>query len=51
MIEVTRDHKSNNVCIITKTDAEGFHQQLAVTFDELLELDSNIKRIKEKILF
>ena len=37
MIEITKDKKSPT-WIITKTDAEGFHHQLSLTKDELVEL-------------
>ena len=36
-IDLKRDGKSA-MWIITRTDAEGFHRQLTLTRDELLEL-------------
>ena len=37
MIEISKDGKSPT-WIITKTDSEGFHHQINVTKEELLEL-------------
>ena len=37
MIEITKDKKSPT-WIITKTDNEGFHRQMNVTFNEMNEL-------------
>lgn len=37
MIDIKKDRKSPT-WIITKSDAEGFHRQLAVTEDEMDEL-------------
>lgn len=38
MISIERDAKAWNVFIISKTDSEGFHHQLALTNDEMHEL-------------
>ena len=37
MVELTKDKKSPAL-IITKTDEEGFHQQMSLTEDEMREL-------------
>jgi hypothetical protein len=37
MIELTKDKKSST-WIITKTDNEGFHRQISLTNEELVEL-------------
>ena len=37
MIDLKRDRKSA-MWIVTRTDTEGFHRQLMLTRDELLEL-------------
>lgn len=37
MIDINDDHKSD-CFIITKTDTEGYHRQIAVTTDELIQL-------------
>ena len=37
MVDLKRDGKSS-MWIVTRTDAEGFHRQLTLTRDELLEL-------------
>lgn len=39
MVTIKRDSKANGcVWIITKTDNEGFHHQLALTNDDMREL-------------
>lgn len=43
MIEINKDSKSKT-WIITKTDSEGFHHQINVTKEELLQLGENIFR-------
>ena len=40
MIEISKDSKSQTL-VITKTDNEGFHSQLHVTRQELIELIRN----------
>lgn len=45
MIEITKDKKSNDIWIITRTDNEGFHRQLAVTKNELKELVIDISKV------
>lgn len=37
MIELTKDKKSST-WIVTKTDSEGFHRQINLTDEELIEL-------------
>lgn len=49
MIDVQKDKKSPT-WILTKTDKEGFHKQLHLDFDEMLELNSQIARIVGKVL-
>ena len=39
MVEINKDKKSDTW--ITKTDSEGFHRQLNVTSEELIELIRN----------
>lgn len=38
MVELKRDKKARECWIITTTDSEGFHRQLAITFDDLREV-------------
>lgn len=45
MISIERDPKAWNVFIISKTDSEGFHHQLALTNDEILELVTAMKNV------
>ena len=49
MVEIQKDKKSPT-WILTKTDKEGFHHQLNLDFDEMLELNSQIARIVGKVL-
>ena len=48
MVEVQKDKKSPT-WIFTKTDKEGFHHQLNLDFDEMLELNGQIVRILDNI--
>ena len=32
------DKKAHNVWLVTVTDSEGFHRQLAITYDDMREL-------------
>ena len=34
-IEINKDKNSRQVWVVTKTNSEGFHQQIALTEDEL----------------
>lgn len=45
MISIERDQKAWNVFIISKTDSEGFHHQLALTNDEIHELVTAMKNV------
>ena len=45
MISIERDSKAWNVFIISKTDSEGFHHQLALTNDEIQELVTAMKNV------
>ena len=45
MISIERDAKAWNVFIISKTDSEGFHHQLALTFDDMRELVTAMKNV------
>ena len=38
MITLKRDKKAHDNLLITVTDSEGFHRQLAITFDDMREL-------------
>ena len=38
MVELKRDRKSHNVWLITTTDSEGFHRQLAISHDDMADL-------------
>lgn len=38
MVELSKDRKAHEVWVITKTDSEGFHRQLCLTFDEMTDL-------------
>ena len=38
MVTLKRDKKARDMWLITTTDSEGFHRQLAITFDDLREL-------------
>jgi hypothetical protein len=44
MIEITKDKKSPTY-IITKTDSEGFHHQINVTPEEVLDLHLKISQL------
>ena len=45
MISIERDPKAWNVFIISKTDSEGFHHQLALTNDEITALMTAMKNV------
>jgi hypothetical protein len=38
MVTLKRDRKAKDCWLITTTDREGFHRQLAITFDDMREL-------------
>ena len=38
MVELKRDKKARDCWLITTTDREGFHRQLAITSDDMREL-------------
>ena len=42
MISIARDRKSATY-IITKTDGEGYHRQMNVTEEEIMELAAMLK--------
>ena len=37
-VTLKRDKKAKDCWLITTTDSEGFHRQLAITFDDMTEL-------------
>ena len=37
-VTMKRDRKAKDIWLITVTDSEGFHSQLAITFDDMREL-------------
>lgn len=37
-VTLKRDRKAHDCWLITTTDREGFHRQLAITFDDMREL-------------
>ena len=38
MVKLKRDKKAHDIWLITVTDSEGFHLQLAITYDDMREL-------------
>ena len=38
MVTLKRDKKAHDIWLITTTDNEGFHRQLAITNDDMREL-------------
>ena len=38
MVDLKRDNKAHEIWLITVTDSEGFHRQLAITYDDMREL-------------
>lgn len=44
MIEINKDKKSST-WILTRTDSEGFHRQINMTKEELLDLYSTLLKI------
>ena len=38
MVTLKRDKKAHDTCLVTVTDSEGFHRQLAITYDDMREL-------------
>ena len=37
-VTLKRDRKAKDCWLVTTTDSEGFHRQLAITFDDMREL-------------
>ena len=37
-VTIKHDRKAKDIWLITVTDAEGFHRQLPITFDDMREL-------------
>ena len=44
MVDIKKD-KKGNTWILTKIDNEGFHKQLNLTFDDMVQLKKIIKNI------
>ena len=38
IVELKRDRKAHNICLITTTDSEGFHRQLPISHDDMTDL-------------
>ena len=38
MVTLKKDKKARDIWLVTVTDDEGFHRQLAITFDDMREL-------------
>lgn len=38
MVTLKRDKKARDCWLITTTDSEGFHRQLPITFDDMIDL-------------
>ena len=38
MVTIKRDKKAHDIWLITTTDPEGFHRQLAITYDDMTDL-------------
>ena len=38
MVTLKQDKKAHDIWLITVTDAEGFHRQLPITYDDMREL-------------
>ena len=38
MVELNRDRKASRMWLITVTDSEGFHRQLAISYDDMTDL-------------
>ena len=37
-VTLKRDKKAHDIWLVTVTDSEGFHRQLAITYDDMREL-------------
>ena len=37
-VQLKRDRKAKDYWLVTTTDSEGYHRQLAITFDDMREL-------------
>lgn len=38
MVELMKDRKASRMWLITVTDSEGFHRQLAISYDDMTDL-------------
>lgn len=38
MVTLKQDRKAHNVWLITTTDSEGFHRQLSISHDDMIDL-------------
>ena len=38
MVTLKQDKKAHGVWVVTTTDSEGYHRQLAITFDDMTDL-------------
>ena len=38
MVELKRDRKASRMWLITVTDSEGFHRQLPISHDDMIDL-------------
>ena len=38
MVELKQDRKANRIWLITTTDSEGFHRQLPISHDDMIDL-------------
>jgi len=38
MVELKKDRKASRMWLITVTDSEGFHRQLAISYDDMTDL-------------
>ena len=38
MVELKKDRKANHMWLITTTDGEGFHRQLPISHDDMIDL-------------
>lgn len=38
MVELKNDRKTRRMWLITVTDSEGFHRQLAISYDDMTDL-------------
>jgi len=38
MVELTNDRKANRMWLITTTDSEGYHRQLPISHNDMIDL-------------